>query len=147
MGPKIGLECCGYRCPQRDSIPGPSSPQQVAIPTTNLLSFGPSIILLCSLIRIQELNNARSEFRKCKGLHVRLHLSTLRPNWATRLSSALLLPTKPTFSVILLTLSARGTLTSLSQHTRNSSCNVPFRYVTISFLLAPPGAWIAQLLQ
>ena len=33
VGPKVGLDRCGKSCPHRDSIPGPSSPQRVAIPT------------------------------------------------------------------------------------------------------------------
>ena len=34
MGPRAGLDRCGKSRPHRDSIPGPSSPQPVAIPTT-----------------------------------------------------------------------------------------------------------------
>ena len=33
MGPRAGLDRCGKSRPQRGSIPGPSSPQPVAIPT------------------------------------------------------------------------------------------------------------------
>ena len=33
MGPRAGLDGCGKSRPHRDSIPGPSSPQEVAIPT------------------------------------------------------------------------------------------------------------------
>ena len=33
MGPRAGLDRCGKSRPNRDSIPGPSSPQPVAIPT------------------------------------------------------------------------------------------------------------------
>ena len=32
MGPSAGLDGCGKYHPYRDSIPGPSSPQRVAIP-------------------------------------------------------------------------------------------------------------------
>ena len=34
MGPRAGLEGRGKSRPHRDSIPGPSSPYRVAIPTT-----------------------------------------------------------------------------------------------------------------
>jgi hypothetical protein len=34
VGPRAGLDGCGKSRPHRDSIPGPSSAQQVAIPTT-----------------------------------------------------------------------------------------------------------------
>ena len=34
VGPRAGLDRCGKSHPHRDSIPGPSSPQPVAIPTT-----------------------------------------------------------------------------------------------------------------
>ena len=34
MGPRAGLDRCGKARPHRDSIPGPSSPQRVAIPIT-----------------------------------------------------------------------------------------------------------------
>jgi len=34
VGPRAGLDRCGKSCPHRDSIPGPSSPLAVAIPTT-----------------------------------------------------------------------------------------------------------------
>ena len=33
MGPRAGLDRCGKSRPHRDSIPGPSSPYPVAIPT------------------------------------------------------------------------------------------------------------------
>ena len=33
LGPRAGLDGCGKSCPHRDSIPGPSSPLRVAIPT------------------------------------------------------------------------------------------------------------------
>ena len=33
MGPRTGLDSCGKSCTHRDSIPGPSSPWQVATPT------------------------------------------------------------------------------------------------------------------
>jgi len=33
MGPRAGLDGCGKSHPHRDSIPGPSCPYQVAIPT------------------------------------------------------------------------------------------------------------------
>jgi len=33
VGPRVGLDRCGKSRPHRDSIPGPSSPQPVAIPT------------------------------------------------------------------------------------------------------------------
>ena len=33
VGPKAGVDGCGKSRPHRDSIPGPSSPQRVAIPT------------------------------------------------------------------------------------------------------------------
>jgi hypothetical protein len=33
VGPRAGVDWCGKSCPHRDSIPGPSSPQPVAIPT------------------------------------------------------------------------------------------------------------------
>ena len=33
MDPRTGLDGCGKSCPYWDSIPGPSSPQRVAIPT------------------------------------------------------------------------------------------------------------------
>ena len=34
VGPRAGLDRCGKSRPHRDSIPGPSSPERVAIPTT-----------------------------------------------------------------------------------------------------------------
>jgi hypothetical protein len=34
VGLKAGLDGCGKSHPNRDSIPGPSSPHRVAIPTT-----------------------------------------------------------------------------------------------------------------
>jgi hypothetical protein len=34
VGPRASLDGCGKSRPHRDSIPGPSSPQRVAIPTT-----------------------------------------------------------------------------------------------------------------
>ena len=34
MGPRAGLDRCGKSHPHQDSIPGPSSPQPVTIPTT-----------------------------------------------------------------------------------------------------------------
>jgi len=34
VGPRVGLDRCGKSRPHRDSIPGPSSPWPVAIPTT-----------------------------------------------------------------------------------------------------------------
>jgi len=34
VGFRVGLDRCGKSLPHRDSIPGPSSPQAVAIPTT-----------------------------------------------------------------------------------------------------------------
>jgi len=33
VGPRAGLDGCGKSRPHRDSIPGPSSPKRVAIPT------------------------------------------------------------------------------------------------------------------
>ena len=33
MGPRAGLDGCGKSRPERDSIPGPSSPKRVDIPT------------------------------------------------------------------------------------------------------------------
>jgi hypothetical protein len=33
VGPRAGLDVCGKSRPHRDSIPGPSSPWPVAIPT------------------------------------------------------------------------------------------------------------------
>ena len=33
MGPRASLDRCGKSCSHRDSIPGPSSPKLVAIPT------------------------------------------------------------------------------------------------------------------
>jgi hypothetical protein len=33
VGPRVGLDRCGKSHPHRDSIPGPSSPYPVAIPT------------------------------------------------------------------------------------------------------------------
>ena len=33
MGPRAGLDRCGKSRPHRDSIPGPSVPQPVAVPT------------------------------------------------------------------------------------------------------------------
>jgi hypothetical protein len=33
VGPRTGLDECGKPRPHRDSIPGPSSPERVAIPT------------------------------------------------------------------------------------------------------------------
>ena len=33
MGPRAGLDRCGKSRPNRDSIPGPSSPERVVIPT------------------------------------------------------------------------------------------------------------------
>jgi hypothetical protein len=33
VGPRIGMDRCGKSCPNRDSIPGQSSPWPVAIPT------------------------------------------------------------------------------------------------------------------
>ena len=33
MGPRAGLDRCGKSRPHRDSIPGPSSPYSVAVPT------------------------------------------------------------------------------------------------------------------
>jgi hypothetical protein len=34
VGSRAGLDGCGKSCPHRDSIPGPSSPLRVAVPTT-----------------------------------------------------------------------------------------------------------------
>ena len=34
VGPRVALEGRGKSCPHRDSIPGPSSPYRVAVPTT-----------------------------------------------------------------------------------------------------------------
>jgi hypothetical protein len=39
VGAKTGLDWCGKSCPYRDSIPGPSSPWRVAIPTELSRSF------------------------------------------------------------------------------------------------------------
>jgi hypothetical protein len=33
VSPRAGLDACGKSRPQRDSIPAPSSPQRVAVPT------------------------------------------------------------------------------------------------------------------
>ena len=33
VGPRAGLDGCGKSCPHRDLIPGPISPQRIAIPT------------------------------------------------------------------------------------------------------------------
>jgi hypothetical protein len=40
MGLTAGLDECGKSRPHRDSIPGPSSPQRVAIPTEQLRPTG-----------------------------------------------------------------------------------------------------------
>ena len=44
VDPRIGLDGCGKACLHRDSIPGPSSPWQVAIPTELLWPTGNWVI-------------------------------------------------------------------------------------------------------
>jgi hypothetical protein len=50
VGPRAGLDRCGKSLPHRDSIPGPSSPKPVAIPTE---LPGPREDILPSCVNIQ----------------------------------------------------------------------------------------------
>jgi len=49
VGPRAGLDGCGKTRPHWDSIPGPSSPQRVAIPTELTRP-----LVLCRKINISE---------------------------------------------------------------------------------------------
>jgi hypothetical protein len=62
VGPRVGLEGCGKSRPHQDSIPGPSSPWRVAIPTE--LSR-PSLLYYIIIIYFRPYNGVASSEHHC----------------------------------------------------------------------------------